>query len=342
MTLIPQPRTASADPLRSFHGSRALVVATAGGHIAEAARLADRLAFAPDSLFVTSESAQTRSLLARRPVRYVPHTPPRSPLAVARTLPRLLRLARGPHDLVFSTGSGVALAAWLAALVGRKPFVYVESLARTSGPSLTGRILARLPRARLYTQHPSWSSDRWRAGITVLETFRPETLRPENARHTVRDSDRRRRIFVTLGTIEPYRFDRLVEAVKELLHEDDDVTWQLGATRRDDLPGRVVSAMSTTEFDECVRRSDVVVAQAGVGTLLRTLELGVAPIMVPRQRRHGEHVDDHQFGIARTLHDLGLATLRTPESITALDLRGPRPRVINVTDAALGSRTVVP
>jgi UDP-N-acetylglucosamine transferase subunit ALG13 len=41
------------------------------------------------------------------------------------------------------------------------------------------------------------------------------------------------------------------------------------------------------------------------------LEAGVAPILVPRESRHGEHVDDHQDQIAQELARRGLA-IRAP------------------------------
>ena len=40
---------------------------------------------------------------------------------------------------------------------------------------------------------------------------------------------------------------------------------------------------------------------AGVGSILTCLRLGRTPLVVPRQSRFGEHVDDHQVELTRAL-----------------------------------------
>ena len=44
---------------------------------------------------------------------------------------------------------------------------------------------------------------------------------------------------------------------------------------------------------------------AGVGSILTCLRLGRTPLVVPRQSRFGEHVDDHQVELTRALADAG-------------------------------------
>ena len=82
------------------------------------------------------------------------------------------------------------------------------------------------------------------------------------------------KILVTLGTIAQWRFDRAVDAVLSLLRTGDEVTWQLGATTRTDLPGRVVTQVSPQEMERLSIEADVVVAHAGVGSILQQFSLG--------------------------------------------------------------------
>jgi UDP-N-acetylglucosamine--N-acetylmuramyl-(pentapeptide) pyrophosphoryl-undecaprenol N-acetylglucosamine transferase len=50
------------------------------------------------------------------------------------------------------------------------------------------------------------------------------------------------------------------------------------------------------------------------------LDAGRAPILVPRERQHGEHVDDHQRQIAEELDRRGLAIHASAESLSMEDL----------------------
>ncbi|WP_051683730.1 glycosyltransferase [Blastococcus sp. URHD0036] len=302
-------------PTLDLRGHSALLVASTGGHLSELYRLAAVMA-PEDSSWVTFDTPQSRSVLRGERVTVVPYVGPRDlrgSLAAMTTLWRVLRLER--PDVVVSTGAAVAISAFLAARLLGIPCVYVESLARMQGPSLTGRIVAALRLGRLYTQHASWATGVWQPYRNVLADFLALPL--EAGRRT----ETRPRLFVTLGTIRPYRFDALVDAVLASGLADERTVWQLGSTTRDDLPGRTFASMDAAEFAACLREADVVVAHAGVGTALAALENGVYPVLVPRRATRGEHVDDHQAEIAGLLAANGLASVLEVERLDAPALR---------------------
>ncbi|WP_448625855.1 glycosyltransferase [Geodermatophilus sp. URMC 64] len=222
---------------------------------------------------------------------------------------RILEEAR--PAAVVSTGAGVALSAFLAARSLRIPAHYVESIARFDGPSMTGRIVAGLRLARLYTPHVEWATDRWLPYPSLLSGW--EVL-PSRAPAS---PDARPRLFVSLGTIHPYRFDSLVDAVLATGLADERTVWQLGATTRDDLPGQVMSTMTSDEFEARCRAADVVITHAGVGTAITLFEAGHFPVVVPRRAGRREHVDDHQQQIARLLARQGMAAVAEVEDVTA-------------------------
>jgi UDP-N-acetylglucosamine transferase subunit ALG13 len=58
-----------------------------------------------------------------------------------------------------------------------------------------------------------------------------------------------------------------------------------------------------------VREARVVVTHAGVGSILLCLTNGRSPVVVPRLKRFGETVDDHQLESARRFAAAGLVTL---------------------------------
>ena len=55
---------------------------------------------------------------------------------------------------------------------------------------------------------------------------------------------------------------------------------------------------------------------------MTSLAVGRRPVVVPRLKRFGEAVDDHQVALARRLHDEGLVTLAHDAGELALRLAG--------------------
>jgi UDP-N-acetylglucosamine transferase subunit ALG13 len=200
-------------------------------------------------------------------------------------------LADETFDAAVSTGAAVAVAALPIAKRRRIPTHYVESVSRIHGPSLSGRIIATLRCAELWTQHEGWARGRWRLTQNVFSSFQAVDRTPPAERS----------LFVTLGTIQGYRFDRLIDRLVDTGLADGSTVWQLGFTKRSDLPGSASDMVSNSAFASAAKSAGVVVTHAGVGTILDLLETGVFPIVVPRRRRWKEHVDDHQLQIAELL-----------------------------------------
>ena len=73
--------------------------------------------------------------------------------------------------------------------------------------------------------------------------------------------------------------------------------------------------MATEDLFRGHEQADVVVAHAGVGSAIMAMQAGKCPILVPRERAHREHVDDHQHEIASTLARAGLALTCDPPGL---------------------------
>lgn len=286
---------------------RTLLVASTGGHLAELVRLESAIETIGEPLWVTFPSEQSRSLLRGREVVYVRDTAPRDVANVVRNLPAARTLLR-QHDVceVISTGSAVALSFLPLARARGASCHYIESAARTVGPSLTGRTLQRLGGIQLYTQHPAWVGGGWELGPSVFDAFAPG---PTSAA-----TPKPLSVFVTLGTL-PFRFERLVDAVRSAIRPDWKVTWQVGENSYPELPGRVVGLVGSQEFSELCASADVVIGHAGVGTALSALDSGRHPLLVARRRSDGEHIDDHQRFIAERLSAAGVATALEPAAL---------------------------
>ena len=53
------------------------------------------------------------------------------------------------------------------------------------------------------------------------------------------------------------------------------------------------------EFEEKIKNCDILLTHSGVGTILTGKELQKPVLVYPRSAKYGEHVDDHQWQIAR-------------------------------------------
>ena len=108
-------------------------------------------------------------------------------------------------------------------------------------------------------------------------------------------------ILATVGTHgDP--FPRFLDLITEL---DDEVVLQYGHNPR---PENFSDAVAFMAFDEMVAHmhaADAVVTHAGVGSILCARDAGHVPVVVPRLKRFGEHVDDHQAELSRSLEEGG-------------------------------------
>lgn len=280
--------------------TKALLIASTGGHLAQLVRLAPSFGISEDSTWVTFRTPQSESLLAGKDVVYVPYVKPRDvrgTLRVSLTVAKLLRTRS--FDLAISTGAAPAVGALPLARAFGVRTVYVESVSRVVGPSLSGRLIALSGAAEMFTQHMSWSNAKWKLHPSVFSTYasqrRPETSSP--------------RLFVTLGTIKGFRFDALIDAVLSTGLADSRTVWQLGDTWTERaLPGRVFEQVSSREFDQFASEADVVVTHSGVGTLLGLMQQGIYPVVAVRRSSRNEHVDDHQEQIAKVVGEAGIAS----------------------------------
>ena len=294
------------DGQQDVSGRRVLAVASGGGHFKQLVRLAPRLPEVHSVTWVTHDTGLAEDLLAAAgrsadPLVHVPYAAPRDLSNLTRDALEVRRLLRRePHDLAVSTGAGIAATVLpMARRMGLRS-VFIESATRVEGPSLSGRILQRLPGVELYSQHPDGQGfgPRWQVVGSVHDEFTPGPSAPRSSIA---------RAVVTLGTIRPYGFRRLVDRLLRILPTDAEVLWQTGATDVADLPidGRV--AVPAPELEAAVAEADVVIAHAGTGTALTAFELGRCPVLVPRRVAHHEHIDDHQVGTAAALAKRGLA-----------------------------------
>jgi UDP-N-acetylglucosamine--N-acetylmuramyl-(pentapeptide) pyrophosphoryl-undecaprenol N-acetylglucosamine transferase len=288
-----------------------LLVASTGGHLKQLHRLHRRLVGVEGPFrWATFDTPQSRSLLEGEAVDFVHFVGGRDPGNVLRNVPEASRILRSNEvEAIVSTGSAMALPFFALGRARGLRCHYIESAARSAGPSTTARMISRIPGVYLYAQYPAWADRKWHFRGAVFDSFVPAREQPKR-------STRLGKVVVSLGTFKDYGFERLVRRLIEILPGDAEVLWQTGDT---DVTGLGVNghhAIPERELIQAIREADVLVAHAGVGTALTALEVGKCPVLVPRRHAHGEHVDDHQTQIAGELARRGLAVSVEADELT--------------------------
>lgn len=106
-------------------------------------------------------------------------------------------------------------------------------------------------------------------------------------------------IFVTVGAQMP--FDRLVRAMDDwaAAHPDTPVVAQIGTTEFEPTHMEWTRLLDPAPFRARMTAADVIVAHAGMGTILTALELGKPLLVMPRRGDLRETRNDHQVATAR-------------------------------------------
>ena len=117
-------------------------------------------------------------------------------------------------------------------------------------------------------------------------------------------------ILVSVGT-DHHPFDRLIGWVDEWWEDHGDNGVELLVQHGATPPPRLAPSTPFLERDhleDMLGRSRAVVCHGGPATIMEARAAGIQPIVVPRDPRWGEHVDDHQLRFTGQLAADGLIT----------------------------------
>lgn len=132
--------------------------------------------------------------------------------------------------------------------------------------------------------------------------------------------------FVTLGT-QNFPFNRLLEMVDRLVDEgvlQGRVFAQIGYSSYVPRHYAYSDFMTPEEYNRCIAEADLIIAHAGVGTIMHCLSGSKRLIVVPRMQLRKEHVDDHQLEIAAAFAEKGyLLYARNYDALKAAVLAAP-------------------
>lgn len=112
-------------------------------------------------------------------------------------------------------------------------------------------------------------------------------------------------IFVTVGTHEQ-PFNRLIKEVDRLVETGvikDDVFIQTGYSTYEPKFCKWSSLISFDKMNELMETSDIIITHGGPATFMSAITNGKKPIVVPRQEKYDEHVNDHQVDFAQQVKE---------------------------------------
>jgi len=113
-------------------------------------------------------------------------------------------------------------------------------------------------------------------------------------------------IFLTVGTQFP--FDRLVKAVDRAAGTngfDEKIVAQIGESTYCPENFKATTSVEKAVFDKHFGEADSIISHAGMGTITMALDHRKPLLVMPRLKKYGEVVNDHQLAIAKKFERLG-------------------------------------
>lgn len=127
-------------------------------------------------------------------------------------------------------------------------------------------------------------------------------------------------IFVTVGTHEQ-PFNRLIKKVDELKRDgviQEDVIMQTGFSPYEPKYCEWSKFIPYQQMIKNVEDARIVITHGGPASFIMPLQIGKVPIVVPRQHKFDEHVNDHQVEFARNVAER-MGTIIPVEDIEKLE-----------------------
>lgn len=112
-------------------------------------------------------------------------------------------------------------------------------------------------------------------------------------------------IFVTVGTHEQ-QFDRLIKYVDDLKQKNiikEDVIIQIGYSNYIPIACDYQKVFPYQEMEDYISRARIVITHGGPSSFITVLQKKKIPIVVPRQKKFAEHINDHQLEFCKKVYE---------------------------------------
>ena len=110
-------------------------------------------------------------------------------------------------------------------------------------------------------------------------------------------------IFVTVGTHEQ-QFNRLVTVVDAWAqNHDEEVIIQTGFSTYEPKHAKWQKLFGYKEMRKLIEEARIIITHGGPSSFIAPLQIGKTPIVVPREKRYDEHVNDHQVKFCKEVEN---------------------------------------
>jgi UDP-N-acetylglucosamine transferase subunit ALG13 len=275
---------------------RVAFAASTGGHLVELRQLKE-LVGQYESYPVTEFDESTRDVAAYFLVRDYNNNLFKKIFVQLSNCRRSIKIIKEIRpDFVISTGAfSAALFCKLAQKFGAK-IIYIETAAKYQTGSKAGKFAYKF--ADLFIIQKKSLQKVYPNGIYLGSIFKLKVSKTDHSG---------KHILALLGT-QHNPFPRLLEAV-EKLNVKEKIIVQAGHTKFDNPKIETHAIVPQTKYDEWTKDAKIIIAHAGVGSIMNSLAAAKPTIVVPRLSNLGEHGDDHQQAIVKEFADKGYIIL---------------------------------
>ena len=111
-------------------------------------------------------------------------------------------------------------------------------------------------------------------------------------------------IFVTIGTQAPFdRFIRIIDELAPSINEDIIAQTYKGEYKAKNIKTR--EFLPPDKFNKLFNEARMIIAHAGMGTIISAMQQNKPIIVFPRIAALGEHRNEHQMATAKKMNQLG-------------------------------------
>ena len=110
-------------------------------------------------------------------------------------------------------------------------------------------------------------------------------------------------IFVTVGTHEQ-PFNRLIEYIDKLVEQgviQEEVKMQIGYSTYEPKFCQHDKLIPYQQMEKNVRDARIVITHGGPASFIMPLQFGKIPVVVPRQKKFNEHINNHQLEFCKAV-----------------------------------------
>ncbi|MEW5759475.1 MAG: PssD/Cps14F family polysaccharide biosynthesis glycosyltransferase [Candidatus Thermoplasmatota archaeon] len=269
---------------------RLCLVSSAGGHLLQLTQL-ENVYERYEHFFLTVKRDDAISILEGKNAYYLPD-PSRSVILHISNFFNSLRifLVEKP-DVVITTGAGFCLPICIIAFLFRKKIFFIESFSRVFSPSAFGKLvnpLATLTIVQWKEMKKYYRKCIYGGPIFSFKKF--DTV----GKH----------IFITVGT-HTMQFDRLVKEMDRIAYSlNEKIIAQIGSCNYVPKNFEFFRYAEQKRIEEYIKNSKLVITHGGIGSIILSLKYSKPTIVVPRYKKFGEHVDEHQTQITKAIEKI--------------------------------------